>query len=1153
VTVVARPPAAAKASLPNTPYKGLTHYSENDAAFFFGREDETEIIVANLMASRLTLLYGESGVGKSSLLRAGVARHLTDLALENVARGKPPRVVVVVFPEDDPAQEKRISSWGDDPIPSLAKAIERAVAGLGLEVEAPPSDQPLADLLAAWTELLRSDLLVVLDQFEEYLLYHGDESGEGTLAGELPAALARRGLRASFLVSIREDAVARLDRFKTSIPNLLDNYLRVEHLDRESAEEAIRKPLERWHELGGNAVVPEDALVEAVLKDVPTGTVLLGAGGSGTVAPENEDAIETPFLQLVMERLWEADGASGKLTLATYERLGRAEEIVRTHLDGKMADLGEDDQRVAAKVFQNLVTASGQKVAWTANDLALREKLPKEKVEQVLERLREGRIVRPVAPPPNRPHESRYEIFHDKLADAILTWSTAFNQEEERAAANKRVLFLRGVAAVLSLLLVAAAVAIVLFWRERQATKSQALAGKAISQLPVDPNKALGTALEAARTKRTREAVNALRSALNQAQERVILNMPDAVGSVAWSRDRSRIALASGAAVYVWDVGMLLAHDDTSKPLLILRTPQEVTGVAFGRGNGQIIATAGGDGVRMWNAKTGRVVARFGEYSDSLAIDPRNDHIVATPGYFPEQDVEIWKWGSGRRPKLVKSIPTRGSFASSIFFSPDGTRLATTDFRGRVRAWLWQACTGPCKPFFARERGRELSGGGFNRNGRWLVVGSRKQAVVYDTRKPKSIPQVLTGHWDVVTSASFGPRSLLLVTGSNDGDARVWDWRAGKILLDLPGHDGPVLAAVFSPDRSYVLTGGSDTTARIWSVSTGRELQDTAKPAGDPVTSGEYSSDGRYIVTSSGDGRLRVWAASGRLERRIRVPDGVLKASFVSGRDDSVIAVSRGRVQSWNWRRREAGKFVDGSFYDAAVSGTGADVVTLGRPSTASVVSFLSRKTKYVLLRGDPKHLHDQLYAAAFSRDRYVAVGGDPHTAWIWDLRRCPKPPAPCRPVRVLGRADGLTGAVHGLAFSPDGSRLGAASGDDARVWQWKSRRKPQVLQGNTIAVQTIAFNRDGSEVATGSANGTTVVWSTKQGRSPLPLAVMRMQADLIHSIAFSPDGRSILTTSDDGTARIYPCLTCGASFSALKRLAAEREAWSPPEIGGAR
>ena len=61
-----------------SPYKGLASFddSEHDALLFFGRERERDVIVANVLASRLTVLYGESGVGKSSVLRAGVVREL---------------------------------------------------------------------------------------------------------------------------------------------------------------------------------------------------------------------------------------------------------------------------------------------------------------------------------------------------------------------------------------------------------------------------------------------------------------------------------------------------------------------------------------------------------------------------------------------------------------------------------------------------------------------------------------------------------------------------------------------------------------------------------------------------------------------------------------------------------------------------------------------------------------------------------------------------------------------------------------------------------------------------------------------------------------------------------------------------------------------
>jgi ABC-type phosphate transport system ATPase subunit len=84
--------------LPVTPFKGLAAFeaTEADAMLFFGREREREIIAANLLASRVTVLYGASGVGKSSVLRAGVAYRLRELEAKNLADGRRRELAVVL-------------------------------------------------------------------------------------------------------------------------------------------------------------------------------------------------------------------------------------------------------------------------------------------------------------------------------------------------------------------------------------------------------------------------------------------------------------------------------------------------------------------------------------------------------------------------------------------------------------------------------------------------------------------------------------------------------------------------------------------------------------------------------------------------------------------------------------------------------------------------------------------------------------------------------------------------------------------------------------------------------------------------------------------------------------------------------------------------
>src|SRR6266550_6173350 len=223
---------------PPSPYKGLAPFEDSDldALLFFGRERESEVIAANLMAARITVLYGPSGVGKSSVLRAGVAHRLR----------QEEGVVVVVF-----------STWAGDPVSALIEA-------------AGGSGGPLGDVLAEAAANAGGDLYLILDQFEELFLYH---PLGGRLAEQLAAVLRAQGLRVNILIGIREDALASLDDLKAAIPNLLANRLRLERLDRTAGEAAIVGPIRRYNELAevDEAFAVEPALVKSVLDEVTAG------------------------------------------------------------------------------------------------------------------------------------------------------------------------------------------------------------------------------------------------------------------------------------------------------------------------------------------------------------------------------------------------------------------------------------------------------------------------------------------------------------------------------------------------------------------------------------------------------------------------------------------------------------------------------------------------------------------------------------------------------------------------------------------------------------------------------------------------------------------------------------------------------------------
>jgi WD40 repeat protein len=1194
-TTVPNTQSPAVTMLPACPYKGLMPYDEDDAAFFFGREADRDVIVANLMAARLTLLYGPSGAGKSSILRAGVARHLHQLSDEEFTERGHRDFAVVVF-----------NSWRDDPVAGLEAAVRECLRRVfpGERLEMTPGR--LAERLGSWTRRFELEIFIILDQFEEYFLYHRDEDGEGTFAVEFPRLLAVPDIRVNVLIAIREDALATLDRFEGRLPNLFDNFLRLEHLDREAARAAIEEPIRQFNRLAApdRQVQIEPELVETLLDQVQTGRVTVGESGLGMVEGAGsaaDERIETPYLQLVMIRLWAEEMAAGSrmLRLATLTGLGGAQQIVRTHLDEAMASLPPEDQEIAARIFHHLVTPSGTKIAHTAGDLSEYTDVPTTALSRVLERLSGGatRILRPIAPPSEDADDYRYEIFHDVLAAAILDWRGRYVFAQERAKADeqhatelevearkqrearqmarterRRARMARAAAAVMALLLVAT----VAFWyksednakaaqRGQRDANSRQLVAQALAQLEIDPEQSMRLALQAMRSSPSQQAEGALRQSLSQSRVRAVLRgHSKAVNTVAFSPDgRLLVTSSDDHTAMVWDI-------HSRRQIALLRGHTKPVTRAIFSPDGAVVATVSDDHTaRVWDPRTGKQVAKLDQVDDLSPQFSQDGQLLLAWSW--QGAARLWAWRANRE------VATFGdSTPGGAAMSKDGRFVATTDPDNRLHIWTWDG-TGAVPLQRSAQNSDQMAYPEFSPDGATIIAHDPiyERLMVWKWRTDQRLANL--DSFQELSAYHFSPDGTQIMV-AGDKAAALYDTEKLELQIWLGDDRDWVQAASFSPDGKEIVTANNDGTVHVWQprLAAGPLGTTTAELRGhsDTVLDAAFSHDGHLVATASADGTARIWQLYDA--RSLQGDYGwVLGAEFTRDGRYILSAGTDGKVHIWDGRTFRSVRVLgsgDGVVEYASFSDDGKLIVTVEDYAAAPQIWDVATGKKGPALAGTGKLGYSSLGGASFHPDGKLVAAGDTDGAIrIWDVRSGDQKRvlhagkafisaveySPNGRLIVASDTDrtgwildavtgqilrtlrGHAGALYHARFSRDGKLVVTAGADrTARVWDVATGRQLQILVGAQTRLADASFSPNGKLVVAGGADATTLVWDWSSGRT---LGVLHVHGDAINSANFSPDGKRILTASDDTTAKLYACETCD-SLDNVIRLANERE-----------
>jgi len=274
--------------------------------------------------------------------------------------------------------------------------------------------------------------------------------------------------------------------------------------------------------------------------------------------------------------------------------------------------------------------------------------------------------------------------------------------------------------------------------------------------------------------------------------------------------------------------------------------------------DGRRVVSCGGDGLRLWDTASGKMLLHFGKESQrgywAAAFSQDGRRLIAGGD---DNLARVWDMPSGA---LVQTLKGHTGSVWGAALSKDGRLAVTGGWDQKLR--LWDVETGkPIREFLGnREKIRCLA---LSADGKWLAAGhfatenAPSTLRLWDTDSGKEI-RSFHGHQAEITSVAFSADAKKLLSSSFDKTVRLWDVGSGRELQRFRGHAGRVEWASFTADSKQVISGADqdDRTVRIWDAANGRQIY-CSEPVGKGFLCVAPLPDG--CLTSGKDGVVWLW------------------------------------------------------------------------------------------------------------------------------------------------------------------------------------------------------------------------------------------------------------------------------------------------------
>ncbi len=1065
---------------------------------------------------KLTIIHGESGVGKSSIVNAGLVPALAERSIN----GREARSVVL----------RVYTDW----LAAIWQQLSDRFKLGSSETTASNSNSLLERIIKQLQRNSTHNLITVLifDQFEEFFFTWERPSQRQQffqflrICWQIPFVKVILSMREDYLHLLLE-AESAFAEVESSLTDSLDLnqaelYDLPESIDILSRH--FRYPLGNLSLSEARSVIEsltqqsqfplESALIDVLVRDL--------AAELGYVRP-----IE---LQVVGAQLQ----AENITTLSQYRQVGPKQKLVERSLAGVIKDCGVNAEIAARRVLLALTDEQGTRPLKTYTDLVAELGSNADQLSLVLEILVGSGLLFLL---PDTPTD-RYQLVHDYLVPLIRQQEQTGLLEElarmRESAARSEALIDRLYKGALAGTIVASVIMGGLAWQARsqkylaEAREIRALSSS--SEALLSSHKSLEALIAAVKAGKKLQQIDhnllandtarsqtfkALQAVVYNIKEQNLLRIPNErapIFAAEFSPDGKTIATAKWSnSVDLWSVNGQLIR---SFPV----PDQIVRDVSFSPDGKQLAAAVEDGTLRIWYLQTGevKIISAHRKVVNALSFSPDGKVLASASA---NGSIKLWDNSqllSQSRERqdsavLLRTFSNQGSSIFDLTFSPDGKMLATASSDHTIKIWdlqgkLLQVLQGHTQAAlhvrFSLDgqllastsadktiRLWRISGG--NQFTPWRIFNSLdseiQQAIAFSPDSTKlaaasrdrsvkvldlegNIQQTFSGHESIVFDVNFSPDGETLVSASKDGSVRIW--RNNSTLVNtLRGHADMVWAIAFSPDGNLLASASVDQTVKLWHKS--GELLRTFNGHTGTVNSLNFSPKDNIIASAGQDRTLKIWNLQGDLLKTLRGhSDRVNSISFSPDGTIIASASSDQTVKLWHWQKESSSPITLVGHSDVVTgvsfSPDGKTLASAGEDSTlklwnldGQLLNSIKAHDRGILaVSFSPAHSGNQAVIATASKDKTLKL-------WSQD--------------GLLLQTITENDWIYGLSFSADGKIIAAASADrTVKLWHWQDRTLLKTLSGHEAEVNAVSFSPTEPMLVSASRDGTIKLWNSE-------------------------------------------------------------------------